>query len=387
MNIRLRAVLRRTAVSALALGMTTSLYAAAPVIRSLQLVGGAPQLTIQSDIGGTNQIQSKTNLTQANWLVVTNLVVTQSPYTFSDTGSSSPRRFYRVAALGAGIPVPSGMALVPAGSFVMGDANDGNPEGDAPTHTVTLSQYFIETNLVNLSLWQQVVTWATNHGYSFNNVGAGKAGNHPVQTLDWYDAVKWCNARSEMLGLAPCYYSNAAQTVVFRQGGLDLGTNYVNWSANGYRLPTEAEWEKAARGGASGLRFPWGDTISQSQANYNSHMAFYTYDLGPDGYNPTFATGGVPYTNPGGAFASNGYGLNDMAGNLSEWCWDWYSSIYYYSSPGTDPHGPASSTFNYRVLRGGAWDFLADLARCSKRSYVTPPNASTSFGFRCVRGS
>jgi len=386
MKMRIRIDRNATAVCALCVWTALAAHGAAPLIKSLTLTGATPHLTIQSDVGGTNQIQYKTNLTQAVWTVVTNIVVAQSPYQFVDAASpASPRRFYRVLALGAAPSGPPGMALVPAGSFIMGDANDGDPDADAPTHAVTVSRFYLDMNLVSLDRWQQVAQWATNHGYGFESAVSGKGKTHPVQTVDWYDAVKWCNARSEMEGLAPCYYTDASQTTVYRDGMIDLGTNFVAWNANGYRLPTEAEWEKAARGGSSGQRFPWGDTISEGQANYYSMPSVYPYDLGPAGHNAAYATGDLPYTSPVGSFAPNGYGLYDVAGNVCEWCWDWYSQIYYLSSPGTDPHGPASSTFDYRVLRGGAWGFLADFARSAKRIYVVPTSSGTSFGFRCVR--
>jgi formylglycine-generating enzyme required for sulfatase activity len=248
---------------------------------------------------------------------------------------------------------PSGMALIPAGSFTMGncmDPSEGSSE-ELPLHTVYVSAFYMDTNLVSYTLWQQVYEWATNHGYTFDHAGSGKVANYPVQTVNWYDAVKWCNARSEMGGLTPCYYTNASlsQMTIYRSGQFNLSNNWVNWVASGYRLPTEAEWEKAARGGASGHRFPWSgvDTITQSRANYRSYWSgghpYYPYDLNAtEGYHPTFNDGVSPYTSPVGHFAANGYGLYDMAGNVLEWCWDWYGA--YSSGLQSDPRGAVSGS-------------------------------------------
>jgi formylglycine-generating enzyme required for sulfatase activity len=196
----------------------------------------------------------------------------------------------------------------------LGDTLDG--QSDAIPTNVTVSAFYMDTNLVSYSQWQAVYSYATSHGYGFVHVGAGKAANNPVQTVDWYDVVKWSNARSQQAGLTPVYYTDAGLTQVYTNGEV---APYVNWGASGYRLPTEAEWEKAARGGLSGQRFPCGDTISESQANYEGDTTDLSYDLGPNGYNALF-TGVYPYTCPVGYFAPNGYGLYDMAGNLFESC-------------------------------------------------------------------
>jgi formylglycine-generating enzyme len=279
---------------------------------------------------------------------------------------------------------PAGMVLIPAGEFTIGDTLD--VEGDAIPTNLTVSAFYMDVNLVSSNQWAGVYIYATIHGYGFVHAGLGKAANHPVQTVDWYDCVKWNNARSAQAGLQPVYYTDAGFTQVFTNG--DSGTTvYANWGANGYRLPTEAEWEKAARGGLSGQRFPWGNTISESQANYRAdpnppNSGGYAYDLGPyTGYNTNFNTGSY-YTSPVDYFAPNGYGLNDMAGNVFEWCWDWYATPY---AGGTDPRGPVES-FGYRVVRGGNWVSYADGARCASRSYYSPGYAVSSFGFRCVKG-
>ncbi|MEJ0089177.1 MAG: SUMF1/EgtB/PvdO family nonheme iron enzyme [Limisphaerales bacterium] len=277
---------------------------------------------------------------------------------------------------------PAGMALVPAGLFLMGDTLDG--EADAKPTNVYVSAFYMDVNLVDYNQWQSLYSYATNQGYSFTYSGGAKATNHPVIAMDWYDVVKWCNARSQQAGLAPVYFTDAGLTQIYTNAET---TPYVNWTNNGYRLPTEAEWEKASRGGLSKQRFPWGYTISQSQANYFGKTTTF-YDLGPNGFNAAFASGGSPLTSPVGYFSANGYGLYDMAGNVFEWCWDWYGAPPYSAgSPylgGSNPSGPSSGI--YRILRGGSWNGEAGNARCSGRAGDRPIIANEFYGFRCVKG-
>jgi formylglycine-generating enzyme required for sulfatase activity len=278
---------------------------------------------------------------------------------------------------------PTGMAFIPAGIFTMGDTLDG--ESDAIPTNVTASAFYMDTNLVSFSQWQSVYNWATTNGYGFDHPGAGKAANHPVQMVNWYDVVKWCNARSRQAALTPVYYTDMGMTQVYTNG--DTDTVYPNWSANGYRLPTEAEWEKAARGGSSAKRFPWGNTISESQANYFGDTGDYIYDLGPNNLNSIGSIGGVsPATSPVGSFAPNGYGLYDMVGNVLEWCWDWYGTPYGQPTT-TNPTGPAGPLSD-RVLRGGYWYGFASYARCAFRfNFGFTPNLFLNYiGFRCVKG-
>jgi formylglycine-generating enzyme required for sulfatase activity len=282
---------------------------------------------------------------------------------------------------------PPGMALIPAGSFLMGTMTILDHEGNSdelPKHPVRVSGFYMDRTEVTQALWDEVRTWGLTNGYTDLPVGGGKATSHPVHSVNWYATIKWCNARSEKENLTPVYCTGPSLTTVYKTGNLNIVNDAVRWSANGHRLPTEAEWEKAARGGLSGKRFPWGDVITHSEANYYSSAS--AIDTSPtQGYHPDYDEGGYPYTNPVANLGPNTYGLYGMSGNSLEWCWDWYLSDYYGSSPGSNPRGPTSGSA--RVLRGGSWDQRAFNCRTAYRAFLSPVGSINLAGFRCVRAA
>ncbi len=301
-------------------------------------------------------------------------------------GKYTPNMRFEVTATDTATPpVVPGFVLIPAGTFTMGDALDG--DAAAPVHTVDVNAFCIRSMETTYSEWKTVYDWAIAHNYSFRNTGLGKGPTHPVHTVNWFDVVKWCNARTEYenatkgTSLTPCY---SVPEGIFRAGEF---APTCDWAATGYRLPSEAEWEKATRAGQSGKRFPWGDNITHQQANYNS-SAFTTYDVSlTRGDHPNYDDDGVlPYTSPVGSFPAHG-GLHDMAGNLYEWCWDWYGWSYPASGQ-ADAHGVASGL--YRMSRGGSWarDGGAINCRVACRSFSSPGySGNGAIGFRLARSS
>ena len=275
--------------------------------------------------------------------------------------------------------VPDNMVWIPSGEFVMGNPfNTFYPI----THPTSVSEFYVDKYEVTKELWNQIYGWAIDHGYGFDNSGKSKAANHPVYDINWYDMVKWCNARSEKEGYEPSYYIDSTRTSVYRTGNIDIKNEWVKWDA-GYRLPTETEWERAARGGLSGKRYPWGDTISHSQANYYSASVL-NYDVSSTrGYHPKFKEEPYPYTSPVGYFAPNDYGLYDVTGNVWELCWDWYSELYNNSSTQKDYPGP--NIGNKKSLRGGGFGGDALGSNVGFRNGDGPfPVTYPQVGFRTV---
>lgn len=233
------------------------------------------------------------------------------------------------------------MVEIPAGHFMMG-AKD---EPDAPYHEVAVDAFRMDRSLITQEQFQQIMG---------DNPSRWKGSANPVEQVRWSDAVRFCNKRSELEGLQPCY---------------DLKTWKCDFKANGYRLPTEAEWEYACRAGTTTEYF-FGPTAGR--------LGDYAW----------FEKNSRGRPHPVGQKKPNPWGLLDICGNVWEWCNDFYQVDYYQHSPRENPQGPSEG--RTKVLRGGAFRFSADNCRSGYRYNENPGYADVCFGydiygFRCVR--
>ena len=251
---------------------------------------------------------------------------------------------------------------VVGGVFQIGDKG----EADTPIQMIGVRSFHMGSTEVTGKEWERILDWAKRNNYDFEHSGAARGEDHPVTDLSWYDVVKWCNAKSEKEGLKPCYYTSVSRSsgAVYRRGRVELTNAMVEWDASGYRLPTEAEWEKGARGGLVGMKYPHGNEMGKSVANFNS----------------SFRNSG---SKPVGEYTANRFGLFDMAGNVQEWCWDRYAADSYKSPVKQDPKGP--DTGSDRVTRGGSWYGNAGKCRVARRDFSPMETAVGSLGFRVVR--
>lgn len=234
------------------------------------------------------------------------------------------------------------VAKIPAGTFTMGctsEQGDDCNDDEKPVHKVTISKdFYLMENEVTQALYERVMG---------ENPSGFKGSNRPVETVSWYDAVEFCNKLSQIEGLDQCYTINGENV------------SWSNKSCSGWRLPTEAEREYAARGGQS-YKYAGSDNVDE--------VTWYHSNSGKQ-------------THPVGQKKANGFGLYDMSGNVMEWVWDCYGE--YSVDDSTDLVGLDCGQF--RVFRGGGWDLSARYARVSHR-YGSPPDLENRYlGFRSGR--
>ncbi len=242
------------------------------------------------------------------------------------------------------------MVWIPSGSFQMGSpSSEASHDSDERQHRVTLSKgFWVGKYEVTQEQYEAVMGSSPSHL---------KGRKRPVEKVSWYDAVEFCNTLSRNEGLRPCYQITGT-SVTWDHGG------------NGYRLPTEAEWEYACRAGTMGP-FHTGSCLSTNEANYDGDYPYSGCSKGRD----------RKETWEAGSGKANAWGLYDMHGNVWEWCWDWYGD--YPSRSVTDPIGPSSGSL--RVSRGGSWRFYARLCRSASRGRGVPGRRYFNLGFRLLR--
>ncbi len=263
---------------------------------------------------------------------------------------------------------PTGMIYVAGGTFIMGDASE-EPSWDAtPAHEVTLSPFYIgkyEVTQAEFSKYMpQSEVWTSE---------LGRGDQYPAYGVTWFEAIKYCNLRSIAEKLTPCYTIDGS-TNPANWGEVPTDREHpnlgiweavtCNWKANGYRLPTEAEWEYAARGRTNNPDYLY------SGSNDINTVAWYAENSGN-------------ISHPVGQKAANSIGTYDMSGNVDEWCWDWFG--IYGEEPQTDPTGPEEGCMNEMVLRGGSWVFEGDLSRVYSRNLQHNFIGDFWVGFRVCR--
>ncbi len=257
------------------------------------------------------------------------------------------------------------MVFVEGSTFSMGTASGHTDE--EPVHSVTVSDFYMGQYEVTQKEYREVMDYDPCAYTSY-----GKGDNNPVHLINWYRAIAYCNKLSLKMGLEPVYTVSGVNfaTLTHRQIPTSDDSTWnsaiCDWTKNGYRLPTEAEWEYAAKGGIHKENFTY------SGSNDIGLVAWYEDNSGDK-------------THTVGTQASNKLGLYDMSGNVWEWCWDWYHSSYYENSPDTNPKGPASGS--NRVTRGGSFFLIAYNSRVAEREHSNPSSGHKSDGFRVVRSA
>ncbi|MGM0601200.1 MAG: SUMF1/EgtB/PvdO family nonheme iron enzyme [Candidatus Rifleibacteriota bacterium] len=269
--------------------------------------------------------------------------------------------------LGDGIKM--NFVSISSGSFTMGQA-DGDSD-ESPTRTVTISNsFYMGKYEVTQEQYQKIM--GTNPSYWQGSNSYADSSKQPVEEVSWYDAVSFCNKLSTNQGLTPCYTDSGGSNTI--ESG---DTVTCDWSANGYRLPTEAEWEYCCRAGTT-TKYSWGDEDDEATIK---QYAWYRYNAYDNYWTTPHAD--KEGTQPVGTKTANPWGLHDMHGNVWEWCYDWYGSSYYAADENSDPRGPDSGSD--RVIRGGSWYLNANYLRSAYRYSFNPTNTTITLGFRVLR--